>query len=164
MTIQNPPPSLESDARKHFSKAMRDIVAKCLVKDPARRPTAAQLLDHKFFKVLPLFVLCVRTSLLRSVAARHVGCLAPCVRVHSYLVAMLTFSLAPCVCTRSCFATGLIDMQDTLVLARACTVSACPKAGCFEASVCAALRGEYRHTPRNASALQTPYGYPITWG
>ncbi|KAK9909926.1 hypothetical protein WJX75_009604 [Coccomyxa subellipsoidea] len=50
MTIQNPPPSLESDAKKHFSKAMRDIVAKCLVKDPSKRPTAAQLLDHKFFK------------------------------------------------------------------------------------------------------------------
>ncbi|CAL5219491.1 g1332 [Coccomyxa viridis] len=50
MTIQNPPPSLESDSKKHFSKAMRDIVAKCLVKDPSKRPTAAQLLDHKFFK------------------------------------------------------------------------------------------------------------------
>ncbi|KAK9864695.1 hypothetical protein WJX84_009203 [Apatococcus fuscideae] len=49
MTIQNPPPQLESD-KKHFSKNMRDIVAKCLVKDPARRPTAAQLLEHKFFK------------------------------------------------------------------------------------------------------------------
>lgn len=33
---------------------MRDIVAKCLVKDPARRPTAAQLLEHKFFKVCVL--------------------------------------------------------------------------------------------------------------
>ena len=32
-------------------QAMRDIVAKCLVKDPAKRPTAAQLLEHKFFKV-----------------------------------------------------------------------------------------------------------------
>jgi serine/threonine-protein kinase OSR1/STK39 len=39
MTIQNPPPTLDGDgngaaggARKHFSKAMRDIVAKCLVK------------------------------------------------------------------------------------------------------------------------------------
>ncbi|KAK9865469.1 hypothetical protein WJX84_005454 [Apatococcus fuscideae] len=49
MTIQNPPPQLESD-KKHFSKNMRDIVAKCLIKDPTRRPTAAQLLDHKFFK------------------------------------------------------------------------------------------------------------------
>ena len=33
------------------AQAMRDIVAKCLMKDPSRRPTAAQLLDHKFFKV-----------------------------------------------------------------------------------------------------------------
>ena len=32
-------------------QAMRDIVAKCLMKDPSRRPTAAQLLEHKFFKV-----------------------------------------------------------------------------------------------------------------
>ena len=53
MTIQNPPPTLDSadgGGRKHFSKAMRDIVAKCLVKDPSRRPTAASLLEHKFFK------------------------------------------------------------------------------------------------------------------
>lgn len=51
MTIQNPPPTLETDSgKKHFSKAMRDIVAKCLVKDPTKRPTAAQLLEHKFFK------------------------------------------------------------------------------------------------------------------
>ena len=33
------------------SQAMRDIVAKCLVKDANKRPTAAQLLEHKFFKV-----------------------------------------------------------------------------------------------------------------
>ena len=32
-------------------QAMRDIVAKCLVKDPTKRPSATQLLDHKFFKV-----------------------------------------------------------------------------------------------------------------
>ncbi|GAB4820270.1 hypothetical protein N2152v2_007316 [Parachlorella kessleri] len=51
MTIQNPPPTLESDnSKKHFSKAMRELVAKCLVKDPTKRPTAAQLLDNKFFK------------------------------------------------------------------------------------------------------------------
>lgn len=54
MTIQNPPPTLEQDSgKKHFSKHMRDVVAKCLVKDPAKRPTAAQLLEHKFFKVQP---------------------------------------------------------------------------------------------------------------
>ena len=51
MTLQNPPPTLDqADSKKHFSKAMRDIVAKCLVKNPKERPTAAQLLEHKFFK------------------------------------------------------------------------------------------------------------------
>ncbi|KAI7839495.1 hypothetical protein COHA_006762 [Chlorella ohadii] len=51
MTIQNPPPTLDSEtSKKHFSKAMRELVSKCLVKDPAKRPTAAQLLEHKFFK------------------------------------------------------------------------------------------------------------------
>jgi len=51
MTLQNPPPTLDqTESKKHFSKAMRDIVAKCLVKDPKQRPTAAQLLEHKFFK------------------------------------------------------------------------------------------------------------------
>ena len=52
MTLNNPPPTLDQspDSKKHFSKAMRDIVAKCLVKTPGERPTAAQLLEHKFFK------------------------------------------------------------------------------------------------------------------
>lgn len=51
MTLQNPPPTLDqTDSKKHFSKAMRDIVTKCLVKNPKERPTAAQLLEHKFFK------------------------------------------------------------------------------------------------------------------
>ncbi len=30
---------------------MRDIVGKCLVKDASKRPSAGQLLEHKFFKV-----------------------------------------------------------------------------------------------------------------
>ena len=29
---------------------MRDIVGKCLIKDASKRPSAAQLLEHKFFK------------------------------------------------------------------------------------------------------------------
>lgn len=51
MTLQNPPPTLDQpDNKKAFSKAMKDLVAKCLIKDPLQRPTAAQLLEHKFFK------------------------------------------------------------------------------------------------------------------
>lgn len=53
MTIQNPPPTLEQDSgSKHFSKHMREMVQLCLNKDPAKRPTAAKLLEHKFFKVI----------------------------------------------------------------------------------------------------------------
>lgn len=43
-----PPPAclptcLTETSKKHFSKAMRELVSKCLVKDPAKRPTAAQV-------------------------------------------------------------------------------------------------------------------------
>mmetsp|Transcript_30948 Transcript_30948/g.68544 ORF Transcript_30948/g.68544 Transcript_30948/m.68544 type:complete len:838 (-) Transcript_30948:1294-3807(-) len=50
MTLQNPPPTLDDKGKKHFSKYMRDVVTRCLQKDPRLRPTAAQLLEHKFFK------------------------------------------------------------------------------------------------------------------
>lgn len=54
MTLQNPPPTLEDsntpDHKKHFSKHMRELVAKCLQKDPSQRPSASQLLEHRFFK------------------------------------------------------------------------------------------------------------------
>eukprot|EP01094_Clydonella_sp_ATCC50884_P006446 TRINITY_DN1561_c0_g1_i2.p1 TRINITY_DN1561_c0_g1~~TRINITY_DN1561_c0_g1_i2.p1 ORF type:complete len:435 (-),score=124.92 TRINITY_DN1561_c0_g1_i2:191-1495(-) len=46
MTLQNPPPSLEGA----YSKALKDLVEQCLQKDPSKRPTAAKLLEHKFFK------------------------------------------------------------------------------------------------------------------
>lgn len=37
-------------------KAMRELVALCLQKDPAKRPSASQVLESKFFKVK--FCLC----------------------------------------------------------------------------------------------------------
>ena len=50
MTLQNPPPTLDDKGKKHFSKFMKDVVTRCLQKDPHLRPTAAQLLEHRFFK------------------------------------------------------------------------------------------------------------------
>jgi serine/threonine-protein kinase OSR1/STK39 len=51
MTLQGPPPTLEAQCgARHFSRAMREVVALCLQKDPARRPTAAKLLEHRFWR------------------------------------------------------------------------------------------------------------------
>lgn len=50
MTLQEPSPQLEESFHgRHFSRAMRELVARCLQKDPAKRPSAAQLLQHRFF-------------------------------------------------------------------------------------------------------------------
>ncbi|KAI1819824.1 kinase-like domain-containing protein [Xylaria intraflava] len=43
---KNPPPRLEG----HFSKDFRDFITQCLMKDPDRRPSAKDLLRHRFIK------------------------------------------------------------------------------------------------------------------
>jgi serine/threonine protein kinase len=50
MTLQNAPPGLDHDRDKRFSKSFKEMIAMCLVKDPAKRPTAEKLLRHSFFK------------------------------------------------------------------------------------------------------------------
>jgi serine/threonine-protein kinase OSR1/STK39 len=50
--MQKPPPTLDrfDPDRSRFSKAFHELAALCLQKDPSRRPTAAKLLEHKFFR------------------------------------------------------------------------------------------------------------------
>ena len=51
MTLQNPPPALNQPGEERkFSKNFDELVELCLQKDPAKRPSAAKLLEHKFFK------------------------------------------------------------------------------------------------------------------
>ncbi|GAA5939510.1 hypothetical protein JCM3775_004844 [Rhodotorula graminis] len=55
------PPSLEGK----FSEAFKDFVALCLIKDPNERPTAKELLQHRFVKYAR------RTSQLAELIERH---------------------------------------------------------------------------------------------
>lgn len=43
MIPNRPPPRLQNEGR--WSKSFVDFISRCLVKDPANRPTARQLLD-----------------------------------------------------------------------------------------------------------------------
>ncbi|OSX67172.1 hypothetical protein POSPLADRAFT_1164453 [Postia placenta MAD-698-R-SB12] len=58
---KNPPPTLEGP----FSKSFREFVAFCLQRDPKDRPTARDLLKHKFVR------LAKKTSYLTELIERH---------------------------------------------------------------------------------------------
>ncbi|KAJ7770846.1 kinase-like domain-containing protein, partial [Mycena maculata] len=50
-TIQEAPPSLDREGGNYkYSRAFKEMIDSCLVKDPSKRPTAQELLQSPFFK------------------------------------------------------------------------------------------------------------------
>ncbi|KAK2462029.1 hypothetical protein APHAL10511_006492 [Amanita phalloides] len=49
-TVQEDPPTIDRDGTFKYSRAFKDIVDRCLAKDPSKRPTAEELLQMPFFK------------------------------------------------------------------------------------------------------------------
>lgn len=49
MTLQNPPPTVDSGNGATFSEEYKNFVATCLQKDPTQRPSSSQLLAHPLF-------------------------------------------------------------------------------------------------------------------
>lgn len=50
-SVQDPPPTLDrSGGAYKYSRAFQEIIEQCLEKDPAKRPTAAELLSSPFFR------------------------------------------------------------------------------------------------------------------
>lgn len=50
-TVQDPPPTLDRTGGSHkYSKTFQEMVDQCLAKDPARRPSAAEVLSSPFFR------------------------------------------------------------------------------------------------------------------
>ncbi|GBG59285.1 hypothetical protein CBR_g32298 [Chara braunii] len=91
MTLEHEPPTLDDDDERKYSKAFKEMVASCLVKDPQKRPTAEKLLKNPFFKqarsadylvrhvlqaVPPFSLRSMSTTTLKAPPPKDAGCTA----------------------------------------------------------------------------------------